>query len=104
MKPRRFQRTRRRKKCFRSSENFLFSICGVHIAQFHISDARALLNSFVGLVRDRFWDQEVRTDLFDVFVGHPNLVLGIVFGSSVLLTEPTEECDDPLRPLVDINN
>lgn len=104
MRPREFQRTRRRKKCFGSSENLLFYICGIHIAQFHIFNTRALLNTFGGLVRDRFGDQEIRTDLFDISIRQPNSILGVVFGGSVFLAELAEEREDPLRPSVGINN
>jgi len=53
-----------------------------------------------GSVRDRFWDQEVFADLLNIFVGKTGLVLDIILGGSVFLTELFEEDKDPFRPLV----
>lgn len=114
-----FQGTRRRRKRFWSSENLLFSICGIHLytristhaathtAQFYTFGIRSTYFSkhvLAGLVRNRFEDQEVRTDLFNIFVGQSDLVLNIVFGGSVFFAEPAEESGDPLRPLFCISN
>ena len=96
---------RRRVKCFRSSES-LFSLSVVYVAQFYKSRTRTLPNAyiFVGLVRDRSGDQEVRTDLLNIFVRQSNLVFEVVFGGPVFLAKPAEECGDPLRPLVCISD
>jgi hypothetical protein len=52
-----------------------------------------------GSVRDRFRDQEVRADLFDISVGESGLVLDVILSGSVLLAELGEESEDPFRPL-----
>lgn len=51
-------------------------------------------------VREGSGDQEVCTDLFNIFAGKSDLVLDIVFGGSVLLAKLAQEGKDPFRPLV----
>ena len=97
MRPKRFQRTRRRRKYFGSTENLLFYICSNSILR--IRYTYFTKHTFVGLVRGRFWNQEVRADLFNISVGKANLVLDIIFGGSVFLAELAKEGEDPLRPL-----
>lgn len=76
----------------------LYSISAVHI---HLRTHSTVLHDpthvLSGLVRDRSGNQKARTDLFDVSVRQPNLVLDVAFDGSVFFTELTQERDDPLR-------
>jgi len=104
MRRRRFRRTRQRKKCskLRSSENLVFSGCGIrlHMNGFIDTPYMHFANQIsTGSVRNMFWDQQVFADFFNISVGKSGLVLDIILSGSISLTELAEEGKDPFRPL-----